>query len=175
MEHNGAEDRERSGIDGLEKIEDVKRVSGDDGARRKYETGENVRGLREGLLGRPHDAGLEYGLLEAYVDGTADDATREIVESHMEADEALTQEIEELRALRGQIELGGNERLEPNPSGGRGPNLAIWLIGTLGTVGATAVALVILAGNPQGARVDSLHAEIVRQRPPTPAGAVLLP
>jgi len=177
MENSDAEDRDRSGIDGLEKFEDVKRVSGDADARRKFETGENVRGLREGLLGRPHDAGLEYELLEAYVDGTADDDAREIVESRMEADEPLTQEIDELRALRGQIELSGNDRLEPNPFRGMRSSLAIWLMGAFGTFGAaTAFALVLLQIEPQGAHIASLESEVVRQRPPPPtAGPVRLP
>jgi anti-sigma factor RsiW len=42
----------------------------------------------------------DYDQLAAYVDGTLDDVDREIVESWLDADEALRAEVEELRALR---------------------------------------------------------------------------
>lgn len=66
--------------------------------------GRLAEGLRQGLArAAAESAPLDYETLEAYVDGRLDAADREIVETRLADDPDLLAEVNELRALQGEL------------------------------------------------------------------------
>ncbi|MCH7903444.1 MAG: hypothetical protein IH944_02625 [Armatimonadetes bacterium] len=156
---NGDEESKR--IDRVASYENLAKTLADESARSEFEDTRHYSALRQSLLGEQSESGVEFELLEQYVNGTADDVTREIVQAHMASDPTVRQEVEELLELRGKIELGGQTALSPKPSKKGRASLTNWVFGSFGAVGmAAAAATLLFIANPRSERINGLESEV---------------
>jgi hypothetical protein len=118
---------------------------------------------------------VPYEQVEAYVDGTLDDVAREIFETRLADDEALRQEVEDLRALRTALAPAEAEParvvpFEPRPRPAarpQAPGSRRWIV----PAGVAAAALVAFVLWRLWTPVPTLPPQAQRPAPPGPVAA----